>query len=39
MKIRYSVLVFKEGDTFVAYTPQLDLSSCGATPKRSPGNA
>jgi len=32
MKIKYNVLVFKEGDTYVAYTPQLDLSSCGATP-------
>jgi len=32
MKIKYNVLVFMEGDTYVAYTPQLDLSSCGATP-------
>ena len=31
MKIRYNVLVFKEGDTYVAHTPQLDLSSCGTT--------
>jgi predicted RNase H-like HicB family nuclease len=31
IKIKYNVLVFKEGDTYVAYTPQLDLSSCGAT--------
>lgn len=23
--------IFKEGDTYVAYVPALDLSSCGAT--------
>jgi predicted RNase H-like HicB family nuclease len=23
--------IFKEGDTFVAYVPALDISSCGAT--------
>ena len=32
MKIKYSVVVFKEGDSYAAYTPQLDLSSCGDTP-------
>ena len=35
MRIEYSVLVFKEGDTYIAYTPQLDLSSCGDTPQEA----
>jgi predicted RNase H-like HicB family nuclease len=35
MKIKYSVMVFKEGDSYVAYTPQLDLSSCGDTPTKA----
>ena len=26
-----SVHIFKEGDSFVAYVPELDVSSCGAT--------
>lgn len=29
--IVYTVHTFKEGETFVAYVPELDLSSCGAT--------
>jgi hypothetical protein len=29
------VTVFKEADTFVAYTPALDLSSCGRTFKEA----
>ena len=29
--IAYTVHTFKEGETFVAYVPELDLSSCGAT--------
>ncbi len=29
MRVAYSVLVFREGDAYVAYAPQLDLSSCG----------
>ena len=33
--LRYDVLVFKEGDTFVAYSPQLDVSSCGETPQQA----
>ena len=32
MRIKYSAIVFKEGDSYVAYAPQLDLSSCGDTP-------
>ncbi len=31
MKIIYSVIVFKEENQFVAYSPQLDLSSCGSS--------
>lgn len=27
----FDIHIFKEGDTFVAYVPALDLSSCGAT--------
>ena len=27
----FDVHIFKEGDTFVAYVPALDVSSCGAT--------
>jgi predicted RNase H-like HicB family nuclease len=27
----FDVHIFKEGDSFVAYVPALDLSSCGAT--------
>jgi len=29
--IAYTVHTFKEGATFVAYVPELDVSSCGAT--------
>jgi predicted RNase H-like HicB family nuclease len=29
--ISFTVHTFKEGDTFVVYVPELDLSSCGAT--------
>jgi predicted RNase H-like HicB family nuclease len=29
--IAYTVHTFKEGSTFVAYVPELDISSCGAT--------
>lgn len=32
------VTVFKEGDMFVAYTPALDLSSCGRTYKEAQKN-
>lgn len=30
-EIAYTVHTFKEGDAFVAYVPELDISSCGAT--------
>ncbi len=29
--IGFTVHIFKEGTTYVAYVPELDLSSCGAT--------
>ncbi len=29
--IPYAVHTFREGQTYVAYVPELDLSSCGAT--------
>jgi predicted RNase H-like HicB family nuclease len=29
--IAYTVHTFKEGETYVAYVPELDISSCGAT--------
>jgi len=29
--ISYTVHTFKEGEIYVAYVPELDLSSCGAT--------
>jgi len=29
--IPYSVHIFKEGNMYVAYVPELDVSSCGAT--------
>jgi len=35
MRVAYSVLVFREGDAYVAYAPQLDLSSCGATAREA----
>ena len=29
--IAFTVHIFREGDTFVAHTPELDVSSCGDT--------
>ncbi|MFQ6134073.1 MAG: type II toxin-antitoxin system HicB family antitoxin [Armatimonadota bacterium] len=31
MDVPFSALVFQEGDSVVGYSPELDLSSCGAT--------
>ena len=31
LDIAYTVRTFKEGSTYVAYVPELDVSSCGAT--------
>jgi len=29
--IEFDMIIFKEDETFVSYTPELDLSSCGGT--------
>lgn len=29
--IEYDIIIFKEDETFVAYCPELDVSSCGNT--------
>src|SRR5258706_4375377 len=34
----FDVHIFKEGDTYVAYVPALDLSSCGATDEEARRN-
>lgn len=31
MEIQFTTQVFKEGNAFVAHTPELDISSCGGT--------
>jgi len=31
MELEFDSIIFKEGDTFVAYSPKLDVSSCGDT--------
>jgi predicted RNase H-like HicB family nuclease len=31
MEIQFTTQVFKEGRTYVAHTPELDVSSCGTT--------
>lgn len=31
MQIKFSLHIWQEGKMFVAYTPQLDISSCGET--------
>ena len=36
--ISFKVHLFKEGKTYVAYVPELDLSSCGATEEEARKN-
>jgi len=36
--ISVTVHIFKEGETFVAYVPELDLSSCGSTDEEARKN-
>ncbi|MGA3323779.1 MAG: type II toxin-antitoxin system HicB family antitoxin [Terriglobia bacterium] len=36
--ISFTVHTFKEGQTFVAYVPELDVSSCGATDEEARRN-
>ncbi|MBF0464709.1 MAG: type II toxin-antitoxin system HicB family antitoxin [Nitrospirae bacterium] len=35
VSIDYDIIVFKEGDVFVAYCPELDVSSCGDSVEHS----
>jgi len=35
MEIEFTTQIFKEGRTFVAHTPELDLSSCGGSKERA----
>ena len=36
--ISFTIHMFKEGDTYLAYVPELDVSSCGSTPEESRAN-
>ena len=38
MDIRFTTKIFKEGRSFVAYTPELDVSSCGGTKEKAAKN-
>jgi predicted RNase H-like HicB family nuclease len=38
LDISFTVHTFKEGKTFVAYVPELDLSSCGGTDQEARKN-
>ena len=38
MKIEFTTQVFKEGKMYVAYTPELDLSSCATTQTKAQKN-
>ena len=38
MDLHFTTHVFKEGRTFIAHTPQLDVSSCGGTRDRAVKN-
>lgn len=38
MNIQFTVQVFKEGRLYVAYTPELDVSSCGGTQAKAKKN-
>lgn len=35
VNIDYDMIVFKEGDAFIAYCPELDISSCGDSVEHS----
>jgi predicted RNase H-like HicB family nuclease len=35
MEIQFTTQIFKEGRTFVAHTPELDLSSCAGTKEKA----
>lgn len=38
MDFSFDAQIFKEGETYVAYVPALDLSSCGATAEEARRN-
>ena len=38
MDIRFTTQIFKDGRSFVAHTPELDVSSCGGTKARAAKN-
>ena len=35
MEIEFTTQIFREGRTYVAHTPELDVSSCGGTKERA----
>ncbi len=37
LAIDYDILIFKEGDNFISYCPELDLSSCGSSIEQARG--
>jgi len=39
MDVEFTVRILKEGDTFVAHVPQLDVSTCGDTEAEARRNA
>jgi len=38
MDIRFTTQIFKEGGSFVAHTPELDVSSCGGSKEKAAKN-
>lgn len=36
--VSFTVHIFKEGETYVAYVPELEVSSCGTTPDQARRN-
>ncbi|MEZ5362188.1 MAG: type II toxin-antitoxin system HicB family antitoxin [Bryobacterales bacterium] len=38
MRIEFTAKVFRENDQFVSHAPELDVSSCGATPEEARAN-
>ncbi len=38
MDIQFTIQIFKEGRLYVAYTPELDVSSCGGTQAKAKAN-
>jgi predicted RNase H-like HicB family nuclease len=35
MELEFTAQIFREGRTYVAHTPELDVSSCGGTKERA----